>query len=91
MFTFGNKNPFTILMRAKTETQAQKVLKHLKKGRSLTSLSALRLFSVISFPKRICEILAMGYEVEKKRIAVINKFGERVYVNKYKLKTLNQL
>lgn len=74
-------------MQKKSKTQAERVLAYLKKGHSLTSLSALRLFSVISFPKRICEILAMGYSVEKKRIAVINKFGERVYVNRYKLKT----
>jgi len=69
------------------ETQASKVLKYLKKGFSLTSLSALQRFSIISFPKRICEIQAMGYKIDKKRIAVINKFGERVYVIRYKLST----
>jgi len=69
------------------ETQANKVLKHLKKGRSITSLSALKLFGIISTPKRICEIISMGYKIDKKRIAVINKFGERVYVIRYKLST----
>lgn len=67
------------------ETQANKVLKHLKKGRSITSLSALKLFGIISTPKRLCEIQAMGYKIDKKRIAVINRFGDRVYINKYSL------
>jgi len=27
----------------------------------------------------------MGYKIDKKRIAVINRFGDRVYINKYSL------
>ncbi len=67
------------------ETQANKVLNYLKKGRSLTSLTALKYLGIISFPKRICEIISMGYKIDKKRIAVINRFGDRVYINKYNL------
>ena len=67
------------------KTQAERVLEHLKKGRSITSLSALKLFGIISTPKRLCEIQAMGYKIDKKRIAVINRFGDRVYINKYSL------
>lgn len=67
------------------KSQSKKVLAYLKKGYRITSLSGLTKFGIISLPKRICQIIAMGYKIEKKRIAVINRFGDRIYVMRYRL------
>lgn len=68
-----------------SQNQAQRVLNYLKKGRSLTSLTALKYLGIISFPKRICQLKAMGHNIDKKRVAVINRFGDRIYVMRYSL------
>lgn len=66
-------------------SQAQRVLNVLRTGSSLTSLDALKDLSIISFPKRICELEKDGYIINSVRVAVKNRFKEKVTVNSYKM------
>jgi hypothetical protein len=70
----------------KTESQPQwKVaLDHLLLGCKLSSLEALEMFGIISFPKRICEIEKYtGIIPERKRINTIGKLGNKTHYFEY--------
>lgn len=63
------------------------VMQHLKAGKTLTSLEALRLYGIMRLPNRISELRRRGEPIEKTTITVENKYGEAVRVARYSLKT----
>ncbi len=46
------------------EAQNKRILKHLKKGLSITPLSALRLFGCMRLAARIYELRQAGHDIE---------------------------
>lgn len=54
------------------DTQTEKILSHLKSGRSITPLDALRDFGCFRLGGRIFDIRKLGYEVKTKMIDVGN-------------------
>ena len=66
-------------------SQKQRVYNHLKQGNSLTSAEAYEWFGIVSFPKRICEVKAMGYHVKDRWKKVKTRFGGYTRVKEYYL------
>ena len=71
---------------ATKSSQRLRVMQHLKAGKSLTSLEALRLYGIMRLPNRISELRRRGEQIEKQTIIVRNKYGEAVRVAQYRLK-----
>lgn len=66
--------------------QAKRVLGFLGRYKTITALTALEALGVMSLSSRICELKREGFKIEGKKIAVHNRYGETVHVNKYTLK-----
>jgi hypothetical protein len=71
---------------ATKSSQRLRVMQHLKEGKTLTSLEALRLYGIMRLPNRISELRRRGEQIEKTTITVENKYGEAVRVAEYRLK-----
>ena len=66
------------------DSQAKAVLAYMREGHTITSLEALRLFGIISFPRRILDIEKLtGIAPKRRRIQVTNRHGKQVYCNEY--------
>lgn len=74
---------------ATKSSQRLRVMQHLKEGKTLTSLEALRLYGIMRLPNRISELRRRGEQIEKTTITVENKYGEAVRVAEYRLKADN--
>lgn len=74
-------------MKQTTEKDSQEimVLKTLLLGYKMTGLDALKLFGIISFPKRISTLRQMGHKIEQQSITVKGRFGQK-RVNQYWIK-----
>ena len=71
-------------MKDTTESQWRMVFDHMLLGCKLTSLEALQMFGIISFPKRICEIEKhTGIVPKRERIEVTGMFGKKKHVYRY--------
>lgn len=65
-------------------SQCKRIIAYMKAGHRITGLDALRLFGVLSFTRRICDIEEMlGYPPQRQRIQVENRYGKMIYVNEY--------
>ena len=64
-------------------TQQERILKHLKAGKSLTRLNAWDTLGVIETPARISELRLKGWPIATKMIAVKNRYGESVRVARW--------
>lgn len=73
------------MTKASKSTQRMRVMLHLKAGKTLTSLEALRLYGIMRLPNRISELRKRGERIEKTMITVQNKYGETVRVAEYRL------
>ncbi len=73
------------MTKASKSTQRMMVMLHLKEGKTLTSLEALRLYGIMRLPNRISELRKRGEHIEKTMITVQNKYGETVRVAEYRL------
>lgn len=67
-------------------TQRMRVMCHLKTGKTLTSLEALREYGIMRLPNRISELRQRGEPIEKRTIVVMNKYGQAVRVAEYRLR-----
>jgi hypothetical protein len=67
------------------KTQNQKILAHLKRGRTIQPLQALRLYRCMRLAARIGNIEAMGYEIYHGWVRVRNADGKMVSVRRYSL------
>ena len=66
------------------DSQAKAVLAYMREGHTITSLEALRLFGIISFPRRILDIQKMtGIAPKRRRIKAVNRYGKEVSCNEY--------
>ena len=66
------------------DSQAKAVLAYMREGHTITSLEALRLFGIISFPRRILDIQKMtGIAPKRRRIKAVNRYGKEVSCNQY--------
>ena len=66
-------------------TQKQRILNHLKEGKTLTRLNSWSELGILEAPARISELRADGHNIKTEMIAVINRFGERVKVAKWSM------
>lgn len=63
--------------------QAKMALEYMQQHGSITSEDARYYLGISSFPKRICQIKEMGYEVDWEWVNVINRWGRKCHVKKY--------
>jgi len=71
-------------------TQKDRILKHLKSGKSLTRLNAWDRLGVIETPARISELRLDGWPITTKMIAVKNRYGESVKVARWSMQEAEQ-
>lgn len=71
-------------------TQCERIIKYLKDFGSITQYQALQDLGIMRLASRISELQKNGYEFEKQRIKVFNRYGESTPVVKYKLKEQNK-
>lgn len=67
-------------------TQAERILEHLNKGKSINRLSALLELGVFELSARIIDLQNSGHSINKTRKKIINRFGEKSSVVEYSLK-----
>lgn len=67
-------------------SQEQQILEHLKSGKTLDPMTALREFSCFRLAARINDLRNDGYNVEMTKKRVQNKSGEDCFVAEYSLK-----
>lgn len=70
----------------KLNTQANRLLDHLSKGEKVHRLSALIDLGIFELSARIIDITNAGYQINKHRISITNRFGEKASVVEYSLK-----
>ena len=67
-------------------TQANRILEHFKQGKSIDRLSALVDLGIFELSARIIDLTNAGYEINKQRKSITNRFGEKASVVEYSLK-----
>lgn len=65
-------------------TQEQRVLEYMKTHRGITALEAYRELGVMRLSARIFDLRASGHVIATEHVPVMNRFGEQVYVTRYK-------
>lgn len=73
------------ITKATKATQRLRIMQHLKSGKTLTQLEALREYGIMRLPARIEELRKRGEPIATEMITVENKYGERVRVAEYRL------
>ena len=66
-------------------TQNERLLEHLKRHRSITTLEAINSLGITRLSARIYELTKNGYVFRKNRIKVPNRYGKMVPVIQYVL------
>ena len=66
--------------------QEDRLLEHFNEGKSITRLSALVDLGIFELSSRIIALQKRGYDFNKKRTEVTNRYGEKCSVVKYSLK-----
>lgn len=66
--------------------QCERILAYLRQFGSITQLEAMRDLGVMHLASRISEMQKNGYEIEKKRIKVKNRYGDTTPIVRYRLK-----
>lgn len=67
-------------------TQANRLLDHLKTGAAINRLSALVDLGIFELSARIIDLQNSGHSINKTRKQIINRFGEKASVIEYSLK-----
>lgn len=67
-------------------TQRLRIMKHLQKYGSITSLEALREYGIMRLSARIRELRERGEKIERSMCSGQNKFGETIHFAEYRLK-----
>ena len=65
-------------------TQNQRIELALRKG-PITRIQAIQRYGVLNLWARISELKQRGLRITSERVKVLNRFGEPVYVSKYRL------
>lgn len=69
------KNVIDAANKPHTETQAAQIIKHLKKGKKITSLEALKMFGCSRLGARVLELKEIGHDIQGKMINVKTVHG----------------
>ena len=64
-------------------SQRQRILSYLEQGNSLTRLNSWEQLGIIEAPARISELRAAGHKIKTEKVAVTNRYGEKVQVAKW--------
>ena len=67
-------------------SQRTRLKEHLESGKSITRLSALTELGIFELASRVGELEKDGFEIQRERIKVWNRWNESVTVTKYKKK-----
>lgn len=65
--------------------QHQRILQYVDVFGSITSYEACVSLGIMELPKRIGELEDMGYRFDRRREGSLNRFGEKVSYNRYRL------
>jgi aspartate carbamoyltransferase regulatory subunit len=68
--------------------QKERILDHLKSGKTLTRINSFELLGVIETPARISELRSKGHDIKTTMITVKNRFGENVRIAKWSMKSV---
>tara|TARA_Y100000361_G_scaffold142322_1_gene148268 strand:+ start:395 stop:613 length:219 start_codon:yes stop_codon:yes gene_type:complete len=69
----------------KTLTQKERIIRHLKEKKSITSLEAMREYGIMRLTSRICELKNEGYLIRSEFVSSKNRYNEPVSFSKYSL------
>ena len=61
-------------------TQKQRVLKHLKSGKTINRLQGWDRLGILELPARISELRDEGHRIKTKMKTVKNRYGEKVRI-----------
>jgi len=64
-------------------SQRERLKTHLESGKSITRLSALTELGIFELASRVGELEKDGFEIQRERIKVWNRWNEAVTVTKY--------
>ena len=64
-------------------TQEQRILKHLKDYKHITSWEAIMEYGVTRISARIFNLKKQGYKIKTERISTKNRYGDSVSFAKY--------
>ena len=65
-------------------TQISRVLDHLKSGKTITSIEAIKLYGATRLSAIIWELRRDGYDIASNMIEVKNRYGEKTHVAEYR-------
>ena len=66
-------------------TQQQRILEHLKSGKTLTRLDSWSELGILECPARISELRDKGWPIKTEMITVVNRYKENVRVAKWSM------
>jgi hypothetical protein len=64
-------------------SQASRLKEHFEAGKSITRLSALTDLGIFELSARVIDLENTGMTIDRKRITVTNRWGEKASVTKY--------
>lgn len=64
--------------------QNDRILRHLKR-KSITQLEAFNQYGICRLSERVRELEASGYKIERCRVEVPNRFGQKCRVVRYSM------
>lgn len=67
-------------------TQHERIYKYLERFGSITPLDAFRDLGITKLATRISEMKKSGIQFDQERMMTLNRFGEKVWYMKYRLK-----
>ncbi len=66
-------------------TQCEKILRHIAERGSITTWEAMRDLGVMRLASRVCELRKTGHPIVAERVESVNRWGEKVHFNRYRL------
>lgn len=66
-------------------TQAQRLLDHLQSGKTIHRWQAMIELGIAELSSRCIDLENAGYVINRKRISILNRFGEKSNVAEYSL------
>ena len=66
-------------------SQATRLLKYLKSGKTLTRIKAWDTLGILETPARISELRQSGHTITTEMVPVVNRYGETVRIAKWRL------
>ena len=73
------------LIKMKTLTQKDRIIRHLNDKGSITALEAMKEYGIMRLTSRICELKDEGYNIRSEFVSAKNRYNEPVSFSKYSL------